>query len=41
MTYRIQLLYDDIQYSASVQFCTGSLSSEVVDLFITLSALNH
>ena len=37
----LPLKHNDIQYSASIQFCSGSYSSEVVDLFITLSAINH
>ena len=37
----LPLKHNDIQYSASIQFCPGSYSSEVADLFITLSALNH
>ena len=35
------LKHDSVQYSASVQFCPGYYSSEVVDLFITGSVLNN
>ena len=37
----LPLKHNDIQYSASMQFCPGASSSAVVDLFITLSALSH
>ena len=37
----LTLKHNGIQYSASVQFCPGSYSSKVVDLFITRLVLNH
>ena len=38
---KIRFWHDGIQYSASVHFCSGFYSSEVVNVFIIRSALNH